>query len=185
MGSNNLNFKRTLRKYEYLTEELEDVKILYDEFSISFEKALREAGYEPDPPTINSGDTETSDVKKPESLLSPKYKKLFRQIVVKTHPDKLGKDISEEEKNYLVGLYEQVVDANDTGDITQILFVAIKLGLDVTDYMEDIQSILESCEMLEGEINKLQKSSCWHWNQLTNEKEKEEFVKKFISFINK
>lgn len=183
MPSNNLNFKRTLRKYEYLTEELEDVKLIYNDFTTHFNEALIKAGYQPEKPEPNTGDTQTPQSK--ESLLSPKYKKLFRQIVLKTHPDKLSKETSEGDKNYLISLYEQAVIANETGDITPILFIAIKLELDVSDYMKDVESIVKSCEKLEEEITKLQKSSCWYWNELTDEKEKEEFIKKFLSYINK
>ena len=183
MTPNKLNFKRTLRKYEFLIEELEDVKSIYNDFTTHFNEALIKAGYQPEKPKIVTGDTQTSQ--NTESLLSPKYKKLFRQIVLKTHPDKLSNDVSEEDRNHFISLYEQAVSANENGDITPILFVAIKLELDVSNYMKDVESIVKSCEKLEEEINKLQKSSCWYWNELTDEKEKEKFVEKFISFIKK
>lgn len=182
MKSNNLNFKRSLRKYEYLVEELSDVQSIYDEFSKNFRSALTEFGYQSE---VSSGSTNTEVSETTEPSLNPKYKKLFRKIVVKTHPDKISKELENSEKEKLLNLYEDAVSANETNDIGKILFVAIQLNIDVSDYSDDIESIVNSCTQIEEKINTLQKSSCWYWNELEDEKEKEEFMKKYISFINK
>ena len=150
----------------------------------SFEEALREGGYVPPEPVINSGDTENNESTK-ESLLSGKYKKLFRKVVVLIHPDKVNNDLTEEEKSIFKKYYEDVTLSNETGDITPLLFVAIKLGIDVSEFMSDIESIVNSCEILESEIKKIQDSSCWHYNQLKSDDERKSFIEKFINYINK
>ena len=184
MQPDNLNFKRVIRKYEFLTEELKDVQEIQSKMRISFEEALREEGYVPPEPVINTGDTETKESSN-ESLLSGKYKKLFRKIVVLIHPDKLNDELSEHEKNLYKLYYEDVTKSNESGDITPLLFVAIKLGIDVSDYMGDIESIINSCDKLEKEIKKIQDSSCWYYSQLENDVERKNFIKKFIDYIKK
>jgi hypothetical protein len=182
MQADNLNFKRVIRKYEFLTEELKDVKEIQSKLISSFEEALREKGYSPEP-IIQSGHTENS--KSTESLLHGKYKKLFRKVVVLVHPDKIDTNLSEVEKNKYKGFYEDAIKSNITGDITPLLFVAIKLNIDIVEYMGDIESIVNSCNNLEGEIKKIQSSSCWHYNNLKNDEEKQHFLNKFIEYINK
>ena len=51
--------------------------------------------------------------------------------------------------------------------------------------MGDIESIVNSCNNLEGEIKKIQSSSCWYYNNLKNDEEKQHFLNKFIEYINK
>ena len=184
MQPDNLNFKRVIRKYEFLTEELKDVKEIQSKLITPFEEALREGGYIPPEPVINTGDTENNETST-ESLLSGKYKKLFRKVVVIVHPDKFNDDLTEEQKYSYKKFYEDVVKSNETGDISPLLFVAIKLGIDVSDYMGDIESILNSCDNLENEIKKIQESSCWHYNQLKNDSERKDFIEKFINYIKK
>ena len=184
MQSDNLNFKRVIRKYEFLTVELKDVKEIQSKMISSFEEALREEGYIPPEPVINTGDTETNESSN-ESLLTGKYKKLFRKVVVLIHPDKLNDELSEQEKKLYKSYYEDVTKSNETGDITPLLFVAIKLGIDVSEYMTDIESIINSCNKLETEIKKIQESSCWYYSQLDNDKERKNFIKKFINYIKK
>ena len=186
MQPDNLNFKRVIRKYEFLTEELKDVKEIQSKMISSFEEALREGGYVPPEPVINTGDTENKEIiKESESLLTGKYKKLFRKVVVLIHPDKISDDLSDEEKLVFKKYYEDVTNSNESGDITPILFVAIKLGINVSDYMSDIDSIINSCDKLESQIKKIQDSSCWHYNHLKSDDERKSFIEKFINYINK
>ena len=184
MQPNNLNFKRVVRKYEFLTEELKDVTEIQNKMKTSFEEALREEGYIPPEPVIQTGDTKDNQ-SSGESLLSGKYKKLFRKIVVIIHPDKINDNLPEQEKILYKSYYEDVNYSNESGDITPLLFVAIKLGIDVNEYMSDIESIINSCDKLEMEIKKIQESSCWYYSQLENKDERKNFIKKFIEYIKK
>ena len=93
--------------------------------------------------------------------------------------------MSEQEKILYKSYYEDVNYSNESGDITPLLFVAIKLGIDVSDYMGDIESIINSCNKLEMEIKKIQESSCWYYSQLENKDERKNFIKKFIEYIKK
>ena len=176
--SNNINFKRLIRKYEYLSEEFSDVEEMNGEATRAFKEALmgteeKEKYSEP---------VKVDEPEEPEkNELPPKYKKLFRKIVVKSHPDKIRGDITEKERLELKDIYETTVEAYDFGEPVPMIVCAVKLEIDVSNFEEDIKEIEEACDKLEEWIEKMQGTSAWYYHHvLKTEKEKEEFIKKFV-----
>ena len=90
------NFKRLVRKYEYLSEELIDIQEMLSEATRSFNKAL--SGSDNADQYLPDGNDEDEDEEKEHVEMSSKYKKLFRKIVLKCHPDKISENLSETEK---------------------------------------------------------------------------------------
>ncbi len=176
--ANNVKFKRLIRKYEYLTEECVDIEEMNGEANRAFKDALM--GTEEKEQYAEKGDNTEKD--KPEKKQLPsKYKKLFRKIVVKSHPDKIKDDVSEKEKLKLKDIYETTVEAYDLGEPVPMIVCAVKLEIDVTDFEEDVKEIENACKSIEEWIETIQKSSAWYYHYvLKSEKEKEEFIKKFV-----
>lgn len=185
MSEDDLRFKRVIRKFEYLSEELNDLENLKSKADIEFNGALsgtkekeRFAPKEIDSSHVDLNDLE-DEIEKKE--VDKDTKKLFRKIVSKTHPDRLSKDLSKSEKEKARELYETAVEAYNEGEITPLIFAAVKLGLDVSPFKENIKEIEETCEILQKRIDQIQATSAWYYAYvLKGEKEKEKFINDFV-----
>ena len=99
MAANNLRFSRILRKYDFLIQELEDVSELQGEATREFMRDVaiaKSGGDDKDIEPIVIPDEEETSEEKVE--LPKEYKKLFRKIVIETHPDKQREGLSNAEK---------------------------------------------------------------------------------------
>ena len=179
--ANNTNFRRLIRKYEYLSEELLDVEEMQAEASRKFKEALSQTE-EKEQYLDNKSDDDEEKQEPEKRKLDDKYKKLFRKIVIKSHPDKIKNEVSEKEFLELKEIYETTVEAYDIGEPTPIIVCAVKLDIDVSDFEEDIQEIQDACDEIESFIEKMQSTSAWYYQHvLKTDKEREEFIVKFIA----
>lgn len=173
------NFKRLIRKYEYLSEELEDIQEMHSAATKSFNEALAKS--ENKDQYLPNENKPEEDEPKERVEMSSKYKKLFRKIVLKCHPDKITTGMSEKEKLELRALYEIATEAYELGEPTPLIVAAVKLDIDVTDFEEDIEEIESACNDIEEFISQLQGTAAWYYEYvLTDEGAKEEFVQNFI-----
>ena len=182
MAADNIRFSRILRKYDFLIQELEDVNEMHSEASREFmrEVMMEKNGEEPEPVVSEPEEEET-----PEKVeMSKEYKKLFRKIVIQTHPDKQVEGLSDIEKLKLKEIYDSTIEAWDKGDQPTLISNAVKLDIDVSEFEEDFKEIEEACETIEKTINDIQGTSAWYYKYiLKTEKEKKEFIKKFVGIM--
>jgi hypothetical protein len=182
MAADNIRFSRILRKYDFLIQELEDVNEMHSEASREFmrEVMIEKNGEEPEPVVSEPEEEET-----PEKVeMSKEYKKLFRKIVIQTHPDKQVEGLSDIEKLKLKEIYDSTIEAWDKGDQPTLISNAVKLDIDVSEFEEDFKEIEEACETIEKTINDIQGTSAWYYKYiLKTEKEKKEFIKKFVGVM--
>jgi hypothetical protein len=182
MAADNIRFSRILRKYDFLIQELEDVNEMHSEASREFmrEVMMEKNGEEPEPVVSEPEEEET-----PEKVeMSKEYKKLFRKIVIQTHPDKQVEGLSDIEKLKLKEIYDSTIEAWDKGDQPTLISNAVKLDIDVSEFEEDFKEIEEACETIEKTINDIQGTSAWYYKYiLKTEKEKKEFIKKFVGVM--
>lgn len=177
MSSINIRFKRAIRKYEYLIEEISDTHEMLETATRSFNKAL----YSKEEKEKFSKDDEKTEIPEPNKIkIEPKYKKLYRKIVVKCHPDKIDKSTSEEKQQELLEIYESAVEAYDIGDRTPLIICAYNLKIDISDFEEDIHYVEESCTNLEKSMQAIQSTTAWYYEYVLKEEEKPAFIKKFI-----
>ena len=116
--------------------------------------------------------------------MSKEYKKLFIKIVIQTHPDKQVEGLSDIEKLKLKEIYDSTIEAWDKGDQPTLISNAVKLDIDVSEFEEDFKEIEEACETIEKTINDIQGTSAWYYKYiLKTEKEKKEFIKKFVGIM--
>tara|TARA_A100001037_G_scaffold290408_1_gene303201 strand:- start:2578 stop:3129 length:552 start_codon:yes stop_codon:yes gene_type:complete len=183
MAKTNLKFKRVIRRYEYLIEELEDTHEMHSEATIAFNKALAKSE-EKEYYAPKNEEEEEEDFEKIE--MAKEYKKLFRKIVIKCHPDKIDKSLSELEQAELREWYEIAVEAHEIGEPTPLIVIAVKLDIDVSEFEKDVDVIEEYCDNIEKGIQQIQNTSAWYYTHiLKTEEEKQEFIKKFIEVTKK
>lgn len=180
---NSATLKKILRDYNYLYESLIDTK----DISSIAESEFREA-------MVNSGDTEAmkalmpsgdKNAEKPEIKEEEKeienhndaiFKKLFRKVVLKCHPDKI-KSASEKEAQFLKECYENATKANDSYDWGLLLRTASNLDIDLQDIGEEqVQNIKLKSEDLKKEIQKYESSMAYQWYTKDDAKSRDRFL---------
>ena len=97
--------------------------------------------------------------------LSPDLKKIYRKIVIETHPDKLiNAKISEKERNNKSEAYIKATTAFDKKDEDTLIEVAVDLELDIDLPDERIaKSLRARGKKLEDQIVKIKSSPEWYW----------------------
>ena len=185
--------KKLIRDYIYHSETLEDVI----EISTEAEKKFRDALNEEDPEALEalampSGESKPKN-KEDESVKfdDSKFKKLFRKLAVKCHPDKLETmDVSEREKEFLKQCYENISIANDKYDWGMLLKVALDLDVEVTELEdEQIHNINQNILSIKSKIEKYEDSMAYSWYTMSDPAIKEKYLQQcadiFKSSLNK
>ena len=104
------------------------------------------------------------------------FKKLFRKIVIKCHPDK-NRDANEKQLEFLKECYENATLANNVYDWGLLLRVASQLDVDLSDIDEkQMQNIKLKNEELQKEIQKYESSMAYQWYTKDDEKTRERFL---------
>ena len=102
-----------------------------------------------------------------------KLKKIYREIVKLTHPDKVD---SEELKD----LYIQAKDAYESFDLFELYFIGKTLKLSFKLTLEETNVLNELIEFKKNEIKQLESSFVWVWLNSENEIEKNMVIYKFL-----
>lgn len=180
----NANLKKILRDYNYLYESLNDVKEISSIAEGEFRQAMIDSGDKEALQALvpnESQQAKLNEIKEEEKEKEPThgdidFKKLFRKIVVKCHPDK-NRDASEKELRFLTDCYENAMLANNNYDWGLLLRVASHLDIDLSDIDEKIlQNIKSKNEDLKKEIQKYESSMAYQWYTKDDQKSRERFL---------
>jgi hypothetical protein len=183
--NNNANFKKILRDYNYLYESLIDVKEISSVAEGEFRQAMIDSGDKEALQALipnESQKTKLNELKEEEHEKEPMhndvdFKKLFRKIVIKCHPDK-NKDASEKQLEFLKECYENATSANNAYDWGLLLRVASQLDVDLSEVDEkQIQNIKLKNEELQKQIEKYESSMAYQWYTKDDQKTRERFLK--------
>ena len=160
-----IEFKRMLKRYESALEDLEYLREMVSEINSEFSSALAAKKRQD---LFESKDVEAlakkEDIEKENPDRDPIFKKLFRKIVVKCHPDKMDKNLSIKQKAEYIDLYELANQANGENNMALLITVAIKLEIELDEeYFEHVESISEESKSVEKEIEGIQNSIAWCW----------------------
>jgi hypothetical protein len=178
------NFKKILRDYNYLYESLSDVKEISSIAEGEFRQAMIDSGDKEALQALipnESQQTKLNEIKEEEKEKEPihndiDFKKLFRKIVIKCHPDK-NKDATEKQLEFLKECYENATLANNVYDWGLLLRVASQLDVDLSDVDEkQIQNIKLKNEELQKEIQKYESSMAYQWYTKDDAKTRERFL---------
>jgi len=180
--NNSATLKKILRDYNYLYESLIDVKDISSIAESEFRNAMVESGDNEAMKALmpsNNPSVETPEIKEEEPIENHNdavFKKLFRKIVLKCHPDKI-KSASEKEAQFLKECYENATTANNSYDWGLLLRTASNLDLDLQDISEEqIQNIKLKNEDLKKEIQKYESSMAYQWYTKDDEKARQKFL---------
>lgn len=167
-----IEFKRMLKRYESSLEDLEYLKEMVSEINSDFNSAL--AAKKPkelfEDDKLKDMVDEESEKEKESPNRDPLFKKLFRKIVVKCHPDRMDSNLSIKQQAEYIDLYDQANQANDNDNMALLITVAIKLEIDLTEeYYEHIHKIEEESAKVEEQIENIQGSVAWQWYHADDE----------------
>lgn len=119
--------------------------------------------------TIPIPDQEDESTSKEEKDIEQKpswVKKAYRQIALKTHPDKVNnnEDLTDSQKERLVLLYKEATTAYQNGKYEIVAEVATELDIEVEIPEADLEKALESKLLsLRKETQDIIKTVSWHW----------------------
>jgi hypothetical protein len=102
-----------------------------------------------------------------------RIKKIYRNIVKVTHPDRVD---SEELKE----LYMEATEAYEAYNIFELCFISKKLNIKVKLSLEETKTLNELINSKKDEIKKIESSFIWLWLMAPNENDKNELVDRFI-----
>jgi len=177
----NIQLQRLIRKYEFLLEDWQDVK----EISQSANQEMSREIHANKPDNILESDFTTEEAEEDEeqheeSASDAELKKLFRKVIIKCHPDKLGADVSGVERIRIAELYNQAIEAHDDKNWALMIIVAIKLGVELPAEADDmLEQIQENAIELEQKISKETSSVAWQFYH-AGEEEKTKILQNYL-----
>ena len=179
---NKIELKKILRDYNYLYETLHDIKEISADAETKFRDAMIKSG---DNEALSALIPDEKDSKKIEEVKASEespishndidFKKLFRKIVVKCHPDK-NREANSSELSLFKECYENANVANETYDWGLLIRTANKLDMDFSDLNISISEIKRKNEELQSEINRYENSMAFQWYTQDDEMQKENFL---------
>lgn len=182
-----LEIKKLIQEYnfllmddEYKKEVISEAK---NEFLIKVQELKKQLGIV-DEPVIQPENENDEEVKLPErpkldpSTISKstkdKVKKLYREIVKKTHPDKT--DIKE-----LNDLYIKATIAAEEYNLFELFIVCNRLNIDVEIDMDDKNSLTTLIIMKKKEINDIESSFIWVYANSATDEDKNKIIELFVN----
>jgi len=178
-------FKRLIRKYEFLLEDWEDVSEISKSANLEM---MREINLRK-PADITENDftvEESEEDEKEKEEETPEdrvLKKLFRKIVFKSHPDRLGDEVSELERVRLISLYDQAVNAHDDKNWALMVVTAIKLDVELPEEAEEmVDKIEDEARELEEKIASETTGIAWQFYHAAEE-EKEKIIENYLAML--
>jgi hypothetical protein len=116
----------------------------------------------------NSNDEEevSRDIEACQSSAAPDdIKKLWKQIAVKTHPDRTSNDPT------LTEIYMRALSAYNNGEFDEIVDIALQLFIAVDSLSDETLKKLEQrVEILEKDLSQVNNSVLWEWAKASDEK---------------
>tara|TARA_R110000772_G_scaffold155233_2_gene266300 strand:+ start:1507 stop:2703 length:1197 start_codon:yes stop_codon:yes gene_type:complete len=179
-----IQFKRLLKNYEAMLDDLEYLKEMSSTINSDFNSALaaksRHDLFE-SKNIENLAEEEDKEVESPNR--DPLFKKLFRKIVVKCHPDRMEAGLSIKKQAEYIDLYDQANKANDNDNMALLVTVAIKLEIELPEeYENHIDKISEERDNLAKEIENIQDSIAWIWYHADEDK-KDSMLDQYIAHM--
>ena len=102
-----------------------------------------------------------------------KIKKIYREIVKLTHPDKINSD------NYLE-VYHRATKHSNQFNILGLFQICVELNIPIELDMEDIDVLNFLIKQKKDDIKKIDSSFIWLWVSGINEEEKDKIVENFV-----
>lgn len=180
-----LEIKKLLSEYEYLIVDDEYKQQIISDYSSQFineineKSGIKEEKSEEDEEIIPPEEREIIKKINDEDLTDEtkkRMKSMFREIMKKTHPDKVQ---SEE----LVDIYIKSKEAYETNDILGLCFYANKLNVIVELSDMEIEILKDMIKKKKEELETIEKSWLWLWYKAGTEQAKDNVVKLYYNNV--
>ena len=193
MNDNKILFKRLIREYEFLLEDIKDLESIKSkadsEFMVELKSIDKTNVLESQGLEGAAKRWEANKEKHKEEFLEEQderdsvFKKIFRSIVVKCHPDKLGQ-LPESELVYYHNLYNDAIEANEELDWALLIRTAIKLDVEIPEEVySKLEELQESLDILKYKQNSILNSASWRWYSAKTSKNQDELLKNHLNFL--
>jgi len=177
-----LEIKKLLQEYNFLLVDDEYKHEVIEGHSSVFLKSIEdkktELGIVAPEPTAPPKPVDTVEKEPKIKIVNEhtkrKIKKIYRDIVKITHPDKLD---SEEYLDTYIKAKEAYADNN----LLDLYMICVKLNIDVELGSEDVENIMEVILLKRKEMSDLESSFLWLWVHAPTQEIKDEIVLKFIN----
>ena len=171
-----LQIQRIIQEYNLLNTDYELKNNMVDEYREEF---LKETFAKEKKDNQENGPIKKEEVKiKNENIpnqTKSKIKKIYREIVKQTHPDKVNSEVL---NNY----YLDATIAYDLNDILELYIICEKLGIDVEISELELELFDKLIEIKRNEIKRIEDSFIWVWINAKTEEQKQQIVDRFITF---
>lgn len=180
-----LQIKKLIQEYEFLSTEDEYKKEVIDQNKNTFMEQVGEMRKKlnlpfPEPKELEV-DIKEKEENKPENVsesTKSKVKKIYREIVKLTHPDRTN---SEE----LVETYRKATKAADNYDILELYQISVDLKIPIELDNEDLETLIFLIDKKREQLKKIDGSFIWLWFTSETEEEKENIVEMFVKQTSK
>lgn len=182
----NLEIKKMIQEYNFLLSDTEYKKEMIDSYREEFLKEIQKMRVELNLPTPEpiikkenqEGDFEETKIEKINPDLvdfetKNKIKKIYREIVKKTHPDRIGND-------EFLDIYMKATKASDEFDVFTLFNICTKLNIPMDLNSEDKVTLVYLIENKKNELDSLENSFIWKWITFPTEEEKKLLINLFL-----
>jgi hypothetical protein len=173
-----LEIKKLLTEYDYLNVDGEIKQEIIDKYKPVFMEDLSKYGDSDDEKVEEPITEKQHDEKVLKKLIrdedlsedtKKKMKKMFREIMKKTHPDKVK---SED----LVGMYIKSKEAYKTNDLLELSHNANKLNIEIKLNGDEIKILKDLLSIKKEKLETIEKSWLWLWYNSDTEEQKAKVI---------
>lgn len=178
-----LQVNRIIREYNLLKTDEELIKELISDNESEFLSLVNDNIANTDPNLLKPRDINIQkEPKKNEPKINidgvdnntkVKLKKIYREIVKLTHPDKCDDELMND-------FYLKSKDAYESFDLFELYFIAKSLNINFKLTLTEKKVLNDLIEYKRDEIKKLESSFIWLWINASSEDEKKELVDRFL-----
>ena len=181
-----IKLKKLSLQYSYLKLEKEEVDVAckdsekdirsylqkkYPDYYDSIFGAPKPSNDLPSQSNLSENELSEEQDIKPSVQKNKDTKKLYRRIVEKTHPDKVG-------DNSQSDTFLEATRAYENQDVAMLLEIAASLNIEMTSLHPETLILLENnVKTISEDINTKKSSVSWAWSQAENDEKKEELLK--------
>ena len=151
-----LHQKKIRQQLRFLQLELEETKVTYKRACERFNHDFRNFMLENPSEFIVGGKQKVSDdenLKIESEVDEDTFKKVYRKVAGKTHPDKGGDDSKFKEAN----------EANRTKDLGKLMEMADDLGVEVPLDDDMVQNLKKQTKAIIKTVEKMKTTMAWAW----------------------
>ena len=164
----NLEIKKLVQEYNFLLSDTEYKKEMIESNKEEFLKEIQKMRVElnlPTPEPVIEEKNEEINEEKNKNKINPdlvdyetkiKIKKIYREIVKKTHPDRIGSD-------EFLDVYMVATKASDEFDVFTLFNICNKLNIPMDLNSKDKVTLEYLINNKKNELNNLESSFIWKW----------------------